>query len=185
MMACFNVKQDILPNIMWIMDRLFQFTNFGIVSLIHQDFFITSVCNLLSEKPLFLIFLFPFAVQGKKNRDATLDHFRKHIEEYFIPLCRSWMVLFPEGGFLRKRKEASQRFAQKQNLPELNNVTLPRIGALKTAFSVLPPKTSMANNNSSSKPIENGNATQPLMDEEGKDRLRFSRFIFKFLFCFR
>lgn len=44
MMTCFNAKQDILPNIMWIMERLFKYTNFGIVSLIHQDFFISSVC---------------------------------------------------------------------------------------------------------------------------------------------
>lgn len=43
MMTCFNAKQDILPNIMWIMERLFKYTNFGIVSLIHQDFFISSV----------------------------------------------------------------------------------------------------------------------------------------------
>lgn len=43
MMACLNAKPDILPNLMWIMDRLFKFTNFGIVSMIHQDFFITSV----------------------------------------------------------------------------------------------------------------------------------------------
>lgn len=43
MMACFNAKPEILPNIMWIMERLFKYTNFGIVSLIHQDFFISSV----------------------------------------------------------------------------------------------------------------------------------------------
>lgn len=43
MMTCFNAKPDILPNIMWIMERLFKYTNFGVVSLIHQDFFISSV----------------------------------------------------------------------------------------------------------------------------------------------
>lgn len=43
MMAAFNAKKNVLPNVMWIMDRLFKFTNFGIVSKIHQDFFITSV----------------------------------------------------------------------------------------------------------------------------------------------
>jgi lysophosphatidylglycerol acyltransferase 1 len=47
------------------------------------------------------------------------------------------MVLFPEGGFLRKRREASQRYAQKNNLPLLHNVTLPRIGALKTIIDQL------------------------------------------------
>lgn len=40
------------------------------------------------------------------------------------------MVLFPEGGFLSKRKPISQRFAAKNNLPVLQNVTVPRMGAL-------------------------------------------------------
>lgn len=43
LMACFNAKKQILPNIMWIMDSLFKYTNFGIVSVLHQDFFIMSV----------------------------------------------------------------------------------------------------------------------------------------------
>lgn len=68
------------------------------------------------------------------------------------------MVLFPEGGFLRKRREASQRwalrsnlclsgriqefhfrYATKNNLPVLQHVTLPRIGAMKTIIDVLGP----------------------------------------------
>lgn len=40
------------------------------------------------------------------------------------------MVLFPEGGFLTKRRPISQRFAAKNNMPVLQNVTLPRMGAL-------------------------------------------------------
>lgn len=43
LMATFNTKGDVLPNIMWIMDKVFMYTNFGIVSMIHQDFFIGSV----------------------------------------------------------------------------------------------------------------------------------------------
>lgn len=35
---------------MWIMDRLFKFTNFGIVSVIHQDFFIMSVSYLILNR---------------------------------------------------------------------------------------------------------------------------------------
>lgn len=57
------------------------------------------------------------------------------------------MVLFPEGGFLRKRLEVSQRYATKNNLPILENVTLPRIGALKAIMEVLPPHASIGNNN--------------------------------------
>lgn len=43
LMACFNAKKQILPNLMWIMDRVFKYTNFGVVSVIHQDFFILAV----------------------------------------------------------------------------------------------------------------------------------------------
>uniref|UniRef100_A0A8D8CVN7 Acyl-CoA:lysophosphatidylglycerol acyltransferase 1 n=1 Tax=Culex pipiens TaxID=7175 RepID=A0A8D8CVN7_CULPI len=116
LMATFNVKKGVLPNIMWIMDRLFKYTNFGAVSLIHQDFFIAS---------------------GKSNRDRSLLDLKKHLTQSYIPRERKWMVLFPEGGFLRKRKEVSQRFAEKNNLPVLNNVTVPRVGAMKAIIDVL------------------------------------------------
>lgn len=48
LMATFNAKPNVLPNLMWIMDRVFKFTNFGIVSILHQDFFIVSVSIKLS-----------------------------------------------------------------------------------------------------------------------------------------
>ncbi|EAA08195.4 AGAP002482-PA, partial [Anopheles gambiae str. PEST] len=116
LMAAFNAKKGILPNIMWIMDRLFKYTNFGAVSLVHQDFFIAS---------------------GKKNREKSLQQLKSHIRQCYVPRKRKWMVLFPEGGFLRKRKEVSQRFAEKNNLPVLNNVTLPRVGAMKAIMDML------------------------------------------------
>lgn len=50
LMATFSAKPDILPNIMWIMDRVFKFTNFGIVSVIHQDFFVRAVSESYSSK---------------------------------------------------------------------------------------------------------------------------------------
>jgi lysophosphatidylglycerol acyltransferase 1 len=62
---------------------------------------------------------------------------REHIKHTYIPRNRKWIVLFPEGGFLRKRLEASQRYAMKNNLPHLKNVTLPRIGAVKTVIEAL------------------------------------------------
>lgn len=43
LMTTFNAKSTVLPNIMWIMDSIFKFTNFGLVSLLHHDFFILSV----------------------------------------------------------------------------------------------------------------------------------------------
>ncbi|KAJ8719830.1 hypothetical protein PYW08_012005 [Mythimna loreyi] len=40
LMAAWNARPGVLPNLMWIMDRVFKFTNFGIVSVLHEDFFI-------------------------------------------------------------------------------------------------------------------------------------------------
>lgn len=45
LMAAFNTRKQVLPNLMWIMDNVFKYTNFGIVSILHQDFFILSVWN--------------------------------------------------------------------------------------------------------------------------------------------
>lgn len=86
-----------------------------------------------------------------------MERLRYHIRDSFIPRSRNWMVLFPEGGFLRKRSEASQRYGEKMGLPFLKNVTLPRTGAMQAILESLPARTSMANNNSGSKRMENGN----------------------------
>jgi lysophosphatidylglycerol acyltransferase 1 len=47
LMATFNTKKNVLPNLTWIMDRVFKYTNFGIVSILHEDFFIVSVSRVL------------------------------------------------------------------------------------------------------------------------------------------
>lgn len=127
LMASFNTKPHVLPNIMWIMDRLFKYTNFGIVSVLHQDFFIIS---------------------GRENRDGSLQALVKHLLNSYIPRKRLWMVLFPEGGFLRKRRETSQRYGLKNNLPVLQNVSLPRVGALQAIIDTVGPKYETRNNNS-------------------------------------
>ncbi|XP_011499600.1 PREDICTED: acyl-CoA:lysophosphatidylglycerol acyltransferase 1-like isoform X2 [Ceratosolen solmsi marchali] len=124
LMTTFNTKPNVLPNLMWIMDRIFKFTNFGMVSILHHDFFIVS---------------------GRKRREESLRQLEKHLKQSYVPLDRKWMVLFPEGGFLCKRLETSQKYAKKNNLPILENVTLPRVGALQTIFDVVGP---IQNNNS-------------------------------------
>lgn len=50
LMACFSAKPDVLPNIMWIMDRVFKFTNFGVVSVLHQDFFVRAVSSEIPKQ---------------------------------------------------------------------------------------------------------------------------------------
>lgn len=69
-------------------------------------------------------------MQGKARREESVRQLKDHLTSEYIPLGRKWMVLFPEGGFLSKRKPISQRFAEKMNLPVLHNVTVPRMGAL-------------------------------------------------------
>lgn len=74
LMTNFNSKAGVLPNIMWIMDRIFKFTNFGIISIIHQDFFILSVSNIIicfmfeiKNKLLYFYFSF-YRAKIKENK---------------------------------------------------------------------------------------------------------------------
>ncbi|XP_053462696.1 acyl-CoA:lysophosphatidylglycerol acyltransferase 1 isoform X3 [Nycticebus coucang] len=116
LMMCLQDKGLVVAQMMWLMDHIFKYTNFGIVSLIHGDFFIR---------------------QGRSYRDQQLVLLKKHLENYYRSRDRKWIVLFPEGGFLRKRRETSQAFAKKNNLPFLTHVTLPRCGATKVILSAL------------------------------------------------
>lgn len=91
------------------------------------------------------MFYFFITLKGRKKREESLRHLTKHLKESYIPLDRKWMILFPEGGFLCKRREVSQNYAKKNNLPILENVSLPRVGAIQTIFDVVGPT---QNNNS-------------------------------------
>lgn len=109
-------KRSLARHIFWIMDILFKYTNFGWVATIHGDFFIR---------------------QGRDTRQSQLTELRDHLRRAYIPLDRTWILLFPEGGFLRKRKVASQAYAVKHGYPVLEHVTLPRIGAMLTLLDIL------------------------------------------------
>ncbi|XP_036057770.1 acyl-CoA:lysophosphatidylglycerol acyltransferase 1 isoform X2 [Onychomys torridus] len=116
LMMCLQDKGPVVAQMMWLMDHIFKYTNFGIVSLIHGDFFIR---------------------QGRSYRDQQLLVLKKHLEHNYRSRDRKWIVLFPEGGFLRKRRETSQAFAKKNNLPFLTHVTLPRFGATNIILNSL------------------------------------------------
>lgn len=143
MMATFNPKPGVLPNIMWIMDRVFKFTNFGIVSVLHEDFFILS---------------------GRECRDEAVLQLKKHLRESYIPRRRRLMVLFPEGGFLRKRREASQRYALKNNLPVLTHVSLPRLGAMQAIIDILGESKESKINSSNNNAISQGDKLAWVLD---------------------
>jgi len=109
LMTIFSTRVGFCNKVMWIMDKVFKFTNFGVVSWMHDDFFILA---------------------GRGNRDSTLVELKQHLMRVWKDKHRRFMVLFPEGGFLRKRKTVSQAFAKKKDLPVLEHCTVPRTGAL-------------------------------------------------------
>lgn len=88
-----------------------------------------NIIDFLNEQRNFTIQYIAHS-QGKARREESVRQLKDHLTSEYIPLGRKWMVLFPEGGFLTKRKPISQRFAEKMNLPLLHNVTVPRMGAL-------------------------------------------------------
>ena len=86
-MTLFVARRRFAERVMWVMDKIFKFTNFGWVAWMHDDFFILA---------------------GRENRERSLRELRTHLREVFVHKNRDYVVLFPEGGFLRKRKKVSQ-----------------------------------------------------------------------------
>ncbi|KAK9886976.1 hypothetical protein WA026_019233 [Henosepilachna vigintioctopunctata] len=132
--SAFINKRQILPNIMWILENFLKYSTIGVVCWIHHDFFI---------------------FQGKDIRQRSLEDLKNHIGEYYKPLQRKWLVLFPEGGFLSKRRQRSQEYGQRNSLPHVEHVTIPRIGALETVINTLKPKNSINNLNSATNDLSN------------------------------
>lgn len=85
------------------MYKQFKPTNFGLVCISHGDFFIA---------------------KDSFTNGSLKDQALKHPD-------RNLLVLFPEGGFWRKRLEGSNRYALKNGLPMTRYVTHPRFGAFK------------------------------------------------------
>ena len=48
--------------------------------------------------------------QGKESRVQQIALFVQHLKKYFSPLGRKWIIVFPEGGFLRKRLTSSNKY---------------------------------------------------------------------------
>ena len=48
--------------------------------------------------------------QGRNTRNAELTRLADHIRNVYVKRDRTWIVLFPEGGFLCNRKESSQAY---------------------------------------------------------------------------
>ena len=96
LMSIFTARIGLTNKVMWIMDRVFKFTNFGIISWMHDDFFIRFGLNTSLS---FLLKL--FLRSGKAGRELTLVELKDHLVNVFLKKQRQYLVLFPEGGFLR------------------------------------------------------------------------------------
>ncbi|UYV82980.1 LPGAT1 [Cordylochernes scorpioides] len=119
LMQAFQNKSQVTRHMIWILDRLFRYTNFGLVSATHGDYFIT---------------------QGKNTRENQLQELQRHLTHSYLRRGQQWIVLFPEGGFLFKRKETSQKYARENNYPVLERLSLPRAGALHAVLDTLRPE---------------------------------------------
>lgn len=108
-------RSDIIPESMWVMGEEIKYIPFGILSAARKDFFI----------PI-----------GKERRDDGLVSFKKHLKQWYLPAQKKLIFLFPEGGFLYKRKARSQKYALQHNLPVLEHVCLPRLGAVQAILDV-------------------------------------------------
>uniref|UniRef100_T1HX11 PlsC domain-containing protein n=1 Tax=Rhodnius prolixus TaxID=13249 RepID=T1HX11_RHOPR len=116
LMALFN-ENNYIKRFMWIMDWIFCVTHFGTISYLHGDVFILS---------------------GSHVRQEAKRRLKHHILTSFLPLKKQVIILFPEGGFLRKRRELSKRYALEHNITNtIKNVALPRTGAFHTIVEVL------------------------------------------------
>lgn len=118
MMATLQDKGCAARKTLWIMADIFKYTPFGIVSQVHGDFFIA---------------------EGKQARDKSLELLKEHLENVFWLRDRRWVIIFPEGGFLYKRRQASQTYAAKYSFPHLEHATLPRTGAIRTVLETCSP----------------------------------------------
>lgn len=97
-------------------------------------------------------------MQGKDRREQSLKELTLHLSNVYMPCRRTWILLFPEGGFLRKRREISRKFALKNDLPHLNHTTIPRVGAVQNVVATIGPSRAKLLVNGNSNSVSSSNA---------------------------
>lgn len=111
LMTTFNTKQEVLPNIMWIMDKVFMYTNFGIVSVIHKDFFIGSVSYATNAElvhKITLTTLLWIAIGATTSRAsscrASCAHWESiHSKEAWVDGAVSWRWIFKKETWSKSK----------------------------------------------------------------------------------
>ena len=115
-LSIFVARQGYAKTVMWVIGKNQKFTNFGLMSWLHDDCFLGT---------------------SRDNAEKALLELRHHLSNSFLRRNRQCLVLFPEGGFLSKKKVSSYRYAEKNKLPILHHCVYPRIGALEVILDEL------------------------------------------------
>ncbi|XP_078494702.1 acyl-CoA:lysophosphatidylglycerol acyltransferase 1 [Ciona intestinalis] len=155
-MRCLHGKNFVFSRTIWVMDWLFQFLNFGWVSKCHGDFFLLQPTDARRLPKWFVGDISKSnAIQQTRLSDCVRNNFSNR--------NRKWVIVFPEGGFLSKRRSGSQRFARKNDLPILEHVALPRSGAVQCILDTLGVEGKYPGKNGNSHPpIENSSNSHPI-----------------------
>lgn len=104
----FHNKLALSSNVMWVSDLELMFSHIGVVCLIHGDMFVRQKL-------------------GSAQREKTLKGVENHLKDKFIGRKRNWCIVFPEGGFFRKRKAPSQQYSIKKGYPVFEHLSGPRV----------------------------------------------------------
>ncbi|XP_063714778.1 acyl-CoA:lysophosphatidylglycerol acyltransferase 1-like [Symsagittifera roscoffensis] len=106
--AVFHNKSEVTVNVMWVSDLELMFSHVGAVMKLHGDMFVRQKL-------------------GAAQREKTLKDVETHMRNKFVAKRRRWCVVFPEGGFFRKRKAASQQYSIKKGYPVFERLSGPRV----------------------------------------------------------
>jgi len=114
LMTALRNLEGLRGRLLVVLEDIFHRTYFGIMLGLRGDFFIH---------------------QGKDQRHLQASLIENHFRHYENLRDPRWCVLWPEGGFLKKRKQRNVEYARKHGYPILDNVLLPRLGALQALLN--------------------------------------------------
>ena len=94
-MSSLFARRGLVNKVMIINNLWLKYTIPGIISWLHDDFFIRFTFLILSNvhQSIFR--------PGKANRELSLVEFKDHLLNVFVRKERQFLLLFPEGGFLK------------------------------------------------------------------------------------
>ena len=98
-MSSLFTRSGLVNKIMIINNLWIKFTIPGIISWVHDDFFIR-FSNFLFDNTFTYLGISVFR-PGKAYRESSLVEFKDHLLNVFIRKERRFLLLFPEGGFLK------------------------------------------------------------------------------------